>query len=297
MTELIQLSVSKRARLAFDLESDLPALLADPTQIRQVIMNLLTNASEALDGLDGRVDIRTGVAMYSASELRAADYSSGSEGRYVFVEVTDNGVGMDEAVRSRLFDPFFSTKFTGRGLGMAAVLGIVRGHKGAIFVASSPGQGTTFRVLFPASDCLIEAASGMTSPGSFPKVSGTVLLVDDEETVRTTGALLLEESGFHVVTARDGCEAVELFREQAHAIDCVLLDLTMPRLDGEETLRELRRIRGDVPVVLTSGYSAKELEVRFADLPTAGFLQKPFQLKSLVAILKAALRSTEGEEA
>jgi CheY-like chemotaxis protein len=274
----------------FDLQSELPAVFADPTQLRQVIMNLLTNASEALEGADGSVEVRTGVGAYSASELEAADYSSGSGGRYVYVEVADNGCGIEDAVRSRLFDPFFSTKFSGRGLGMAAVLGIVRGHKGAIFVSSSVGSGTTFRVLFPVPEGQAPTVARTKSADRLLRVSGTVLLVDDEETVRTTGALLLEESGFQVLTARDGYEAVALFEEKSEEIDCVLLDLTMPRLDGMETLCELRRIRTDIPVVLTSGYSEKELEVRFAEFHTAGFIEKPFQLKSLVAALTNALR-------
>jgi len=195
---------------------------------------------------------------------------------------------MDDQTLAKIFDPFFSTKFTGRGLGAAAVHGIVRGHKGAIGITSRPGRGTIFQVLFPASGPAVAVgAGGFEAPAR--RAGGTILVVDDEEMVRNLARRLIERAGFTVLTAADGAQAVQLYRQHQAEIALVLLDLTMPRMDGQEAFRELRRISPSVRVVVSSGYSEEDATERFAGLGLTGFVPKPYQPGELIATLKKAL--------
>ena len=290
MAHILEVSVSKKAVLNLHFADNLPAVRADATQIRQVLMNLITNASEAIGDRSGVISISTGAQDCERSYLSEMYLDDDlPEGLYTYLEVADTGDGMEKEVINRIFDPFYTTKFTGRGLGMAAVLGIVRGHGGAIKIYSEPGKGTTIKVLLPAAYEPAVAADSAASVNKAWTGSGTVLLVDDEETVRAIGGKMLTHLGFEVKTASDGREALRVYRESADEITCILLDLTMPHADGEETFRELRRTDPDVCVVLSSGYNEQDVTQRFAGKGLAGFIQKPYQLETLREVLRRAL--------
>jgi signal transduction histidine kinase len=288
---LLEVSVSKKVALSYDLARNLPPVVADVTQLHQVVLNLITNASDSMGEDGGVVTLKTGTRFCDRAYLGGTYLDDHlPEGEYLFLEVSDTGCGMDRETMLRIFDPFFTTKFTGRGLGLASALGIVRGHSGAIKVESAPGAGTTFTVLLPVGDPS-SAMPTVNEPEPVSEtVTGTVLLVDDEDTVREIGMRLLEQAGFEVVGASDGCQAVDYYREHADEISCVLLDLTMPKMDGEETYRELRRIREDVRVVLSSGFSEQDVVSRFADGGIAGFIQKPYRYEKLVSEVQSASR-------
>ena len=286
-TQLLRLSISKQAALRFELAPDLPAIEADATQIQQVIMNLVINASEAIGPANGVIGIRTGLARvdhdYLAGTVLGPELATGT---YVFLEVSDNGVGMSAELQAKIFDPFFTTKFAGRGLGLAAVLGIVRGHKGALKVYSEPGKGTTFKLLFRGAEGRPEEEKRPVSTAW--KGDGCILVVDDEEIVRHTATLMLQKVGFEVVLASDGEEAVSVFRASPDKFKLVLMDLTMPRMGGQAAFSELRRIRSEVRVVLMSGFNETEAVSSFSGKGLAGFLSKPFDFDALSETLRRA---------
>jgi two-component system cell cycle sensor histidine kinase/response regulator CckA len=294
---MLRTVVPHTVSLITHLDPALPPIEADRGQMLQVVMNLITNAAEAIGDRDGRVIVTTGVQDCDADYLRQGRVEeTPSPGRYVYLEVADTGCGMDEAVLERIFEPFFSTKFTGRGLGMAAVLGIVRGHHGTILLSSRVGQGSTVRVLFPAvtsqrAESLPPAAPPMRRPQPVPGAAeaGIILVVDDEESVRSLVAQWLQMIGFTVLTAADGAEALRLFQEHPAAFACVVLDLTMPHQDGVATFAQLRQVRPDIKVVLSSGYPAEEALQRFAGQGVAGFVQKPYTLDAMRAEVERVL--------
>ena len=290
MANMLAMSISKKANIQFRFSPDLPRIEADASQIRQVVMNLIINASEAIGDNPGILSLATGAMECDRDYLRGiGEGDELPEGRYVFLEVTDTGSGMDKEMRKKIFDPFFTTKFTGRGLGLAAVLGIVRGHRGTIKVYSEVGKGSTFKVLFPATGKAAMSVNGPKVPNEGWKGTGTVLLADDEEMVRQVGVGMLESLGFRVLTAADGQEAVEVFRTHMDEIRCVVLDLTMPRMDGEETFREIRRLQPGARVILTSGYNEQQVTQRFAGGGLSGFIQKPYKLNDFRSKLHQAL--------
>lgn len=277
MAKLLDVSIAKNVTLRLHLADALPAIEADAGQMQQVIMNLVINAAESIGSDSGVVTVSTGVQDVDRQYLSGAYLDDQlPEGRYVYLEISDTGCGMDEETRAKIFDPFFTTKFTGRGLGMSAVLGIVRGHRGTIRVYSEPGKGSTFRVLLPCSDIeMIEEAEEDYAIEGW-RGSGTVLVVDDEETIRETARMILEDFGFRVLVAGDGEEGVAIFREHAAEIAAVLLDMTMPKMSGDAAFEKIREIRSDVPVVISSGYSEHEINPRFAGRRVSGFIQKPY---------------------
>jgi len=289
MGDLLDASMGEGIEIRYRLQRDLPVIKADGAEVRQVVMNLVTNASEAIGDHGGTVTISTGSVRCDREMLTDTFLSEDlPEGTYVQLEISDTGCGMNPKTQARIFDPFFSTKFTGRGLGLAAVLGIVRGVRGAIQVESEEGIGSTIRVLVPAR---VEA------PFESPVAEGeadrrrdveTVLVVDDDEVVRTLTRQMLEEAGYAVLTAADGRQAVDVFIDAGSEVDLVLLDMTMPNLDGKATFEKLRMIRDDVPIVVSSGFNEQDAMDRFRGAKPTGFLQKPYRLHQLVEAVTLA---------
>jgi len=291
MAQLLKLSISKTAVVKTDLAEGLPAVEADISQLRQVIMNLITNASEAIGNNPGVISLRTYTVQCDAAFLsEMVLHEELKEGLYVALEVSDTGAGMTPDTLARIFDPFFTTKFSGRGLGLAAVLGIMRGHKGALKVESTKGHGTTFRIFFPRttkpatvlSDEVVETAPVAAG-------EGTILIVDDEDTVRSVAAKTLQGAGYTVLTAADGLEGITTFHQVAHELALVLIDLTMPQLGGDVVFAEMQVVNPDVPIILMSGYSQQELSNRFAGRGLAGFLQKPLRPRALLTLVSSTL--------
>jgi CheY-like chemotaxis protein len=283
ISALIQTSIPKNVHLRLDLAEGLSFIQADASQIQQLVMNLVINGAEAI-GPDksGSVSVTTSVQEVDEAYLQTAlgDPTDGALGSYVSLEVQDTGIGMDRETLNRIFDPFFTTKFTGRGLGLAAAQGIVRSHKGIMRVYSQPGRGTTFKVLFPASGETVAARP----PAATPVVarSELVLVIDDEDVIRRTAKSMLERYGYTVVLAEDGKEGVELFKVLAEKVAVVLLDMTMPVMNGEETFRRLKAVKPDIRVILSSGYNEVEAIHRFAGKGLNGFLQKPYSAAALI---------------
>jgi len=291
MGSLLRTVLSKQAVLRFDLTSPLPSIEADATQVRQVVMNLITNASDAVADRGGEIYVRTGIQTLDVvpTEHVAADETF-EPGTYVFVEVQDTGTGMNEETISRIFEPFFTTKFTGRGLGLAATLGVVRGHRGAIRITSAPLQGATFRVFFPALPGVTVAS--IIAPAQPEGVGvGAILIIDDDVTVQVVARRLLERRGYRVVVAPDGIAGVEQFVNSGEQFALVLLDLTMPRQGGAATMAQLRAIDPSLRVLLTSGYREPDVAAQFVGMEPTGFVQKPFRADELYAAVEDALRS------
>jgi len=293
MSQLLRVSVAKKAQLSFNLAHNLPRVRGDVSQIRQVLMNLVINASESITSNEGSIWVSTGV-VHRAKELFRGITVTGTpeECDYAFIEIADTGCGMSPETQARIFDPFFTTKFTGRGLGLAAVLGIVKGHGGTLELESREGEGTTFTLLFPCAEAAEEPHHDEeTRANPHWSGEGLVLVVDDEESVRTLTARMLESFEFRVVTASDGREGVEKFIENVDAITAVLLDVTMPVMGGLEVLDRIRVIRPDVPVLFMSGYM-REGQLHNLDNAT-DFLQKPFRMEDLQEKLRLLLSDPE----
>ncbi|MEE8526587.1 MAG: response regulator, partial [Thermoanaerobaculia bacterium] len=282
--------------LELHLNEGLPRIEADPVQLGQVMVNLVRNACESIGDDRGVVAIRTSRVQAERSYFEGAVLDDGQPaGDYVLFEVTDTGCGIDEETRARLFDPFFSTKGRSRGLGLATALGIVRAHKGAIKVFSQVGRGTTFEVLFPATDKRPEAAVSEQDLQRW-KGRGRVLVVDDEPLVLEVSKEILEHHDFDVLTATDGRQAVEAYRRQPGEFRAVVLDQTMPVMGGAEAFREIRRIDPDAVVLLMSGFSAR-LGKQLAAEGLAGFLPKPFRPSELVRKVREVLEESESTSA
>lgn len=291
MAKLLETVISKNAVLHFDFPPDVPQIEADATQLRQVVMNLITNASDSLEGKEGTISVSTGHFFADAKYLSSTYLNERlPQGWYVYLEVADTGCGMEAATIERIFDPFFSTKFKGRGLGLAAVLGIVRSHRGALRVSSEAGRGTIFRIMFPRlEDAKEESANDSQGRETISCLKGCILVVDDEETSLEVAKEILQRYGLEVVTAENGRDALDIYSRRAAEISAVLLDMTMPGMDGEETFRRLKEIRSDVKVVLVSGYSELEVKDRFSGKSIAAFLQKPFGPAVLAETMKKVL--------
>lgn len=286
MTHLLEVSISKNIVLKYHLFSELPLIEADGTQLRQIIMNLLTNASDAIGTTPGMIHLTTGKCFLNKESFKDCYFHENLvEGEYVFAEVTDTGYGFDEETEKRIFDPFFTTKFAGRGLGLAVVLGIIRGHRGTIKVKSVLKKGSSFTIYFPA---LQASSSRIVSPPIeeksllWKKGSGTILVIDDEQTVRNVSQRTLETVGFHVLVARNGQEGFHLFQKKQTEILLVLLDLTMPQISGLETFSLLKTLRPDIPILFSSGYNEEEISPLRSTYPFVSFIQKPYTPVELI---------------
>ncbi|MBI3789520.1 MAG: response regulator [Gemmatimonadetes bacterium] len=287
ITATLRAALSPKATLRLEFGRDLPAIEGDATQVRQVVMNLLTNASDALGEAGGVITVRMDSRIVSGGLAGAPTLADGT---YVCLEITDTGHGMDAATKARIFEPFFTTKFTWRGLGLAAAKGILEGHGGAITVRSEPNDGATFTVYFPA---LAEQAPVAAPPLVMRKTPpGTVVLVvDDEPLVRRAARTMLERQGVEVLEAADGEQALAVYQQNRDRVRAVLLDLAMPRMDGQETLKRLRASPSSVPVLLMSGYDEDNVTGGELGRGAAGFLQKPFRAADLAKGLERVLAS------
>ncbi len=294
---LLDVGIPANVSVESELASELPPIHADARQLQQVIMNLITNAADATAESGGRVTIRTGV--WNATQA----YLSGScvddnlpEGEYAFVEVADTGSGMDAETVGRMFDPFFTTKSQGLGLGMAAVLGIVRGHRGAIRVESRLGEGTTIRSLFPVFDGKVQADDSTADAGELDG-SGLILVADDDAAVRTAAVSVLEATGYTVLQAVDGCEALAIAHENRAEVRLILLDLSMPCISGKEVFARLRLEGNNVPVILSSGFDEEDISDLSDQGSSVQFLHKPYRAADLIEKVGATLRRSLSENA
>lgn len=289
ISEILTATTSKKAELIYRMDPDAPMVLADGAQVRQVVMNLITNASEALEGKAGQIVISSGARFCDESYISTLNRTEKIyPGLFAWVQIDDTGRGMDEDTMEKIFDPFFTTKFTGRGLGLSAVLGIMRSHGGALHISSAQGKGSSFRALFPVPE---GSGDGEEEPAARAKEytgSGTVLFVDDEPDVRLVGAEILSSMGFDVVTGSDGLEGLALFKEHIDSIALVILDLTMPGMDGDEVFREIKKLSSGVPIIVSSGYNESEIFGRFSGCPPEVFVKKPYtaeELRNKIAFL------------
>jgi len=291
MLQLLNVSISKHTILKIELDQDLPPVQANPAQIRQVVMNLVTNASEAIGERSGKIRV-TSAKVKIGRDSTAPGGVGLAEGDYLRLEVSDTGSGIRPEVQARIFDPFFSTKRAGRGLGLAAVQGIIRSHGGTISVESAPGQGSRFEILLPCFDQAVQETKDITvtrsakEPGT---MAGTVLVVEDEEILRLAVSKMLRKAGVSVIEAGDGTMGVNVFRANERKIDVVLLDLTLPRLSGREALEELRRIQPGVKVILTTAFDQASALSSIAGQPPWGYLRKPYEISELENLLRKAL--------
>jgi CheY-like chemotaxis protein len=281
MLELLKVSIAKHATLEVELPPHLPPVRANAVEIRQVVMNLITNASEALGDNEGLISV-------AIAKMEGQNNLTETLSESLRLTVSDSGVGMTPEVLSRIFDPFFTTKFAGRGLGLAAVQGIIRRHGGAIDVTSRPGHGSRFEILLPCHKPAVQdARPAPVKDAEVGEATGTVLVVEDEHILRSAVANMLRKSGFVVIEAGDGIAGARLFGASAATIDVILLDMTLPGMPGQEVLHAIRRIRPDMKVILTSAYS----QDAFANLgggPPWGYIRKPYRLAELTNLLREA---------
>lgn len=283
---ILHTAICKTASLNLALHPLLPAIRGDVGQLQQVVMNLITNASDALENQPGHILLTTGETEMTMEQLsHSRTDTKPLPGRYVYLEVKDGGCGMDEATQARLFDPFFTTKRAGRGLGLSAVLGIVRGHAGAILVDSTPGMGTCIRVAFPSLSTPTlkppEVESGLTTEVRSSLAGLRILLVDDEAGIRLFGQRSLSRLGAQVLVAENGLDALALAHDHAGTLSCAVVDLTMPQMDGLSCLRVLKQKYPELPVILSSGYTQEDVVRRLGMLAMDGFISKPYESDTL----------------
>jgi signal transduction histidine kinase len=293
ISELLRSSVPRTVELSLQLNPCLPTIEGDTSQIQQLVMNLILNAVEATGERPGVVRVTTDVRSIGPGD-RVAHFRPDppQAGAYVSIEVVDDGCGMSDLIKAQIFDPFFTTKFTGRGLGLAAALGIVRGHKGSIGVESKEGCGSAFTVLLPATS--VSPSGRMQDPTHTVQQltqsgAGSILVIDDEDVVRRAARAALEHFGYTVFEASDGRDGADLFSRLHDRVSMVLLDLTMPRMDGHEVWRYIRRVRPDMKILVTSGFDEAEAKRQFSESTGLDFIQKPYTATALARKIRAVL--------
>ncbi len=293
MSPQLRGSVGAKIDLEFNLTSQLPLIEGDAAQIRQLMVHLLTNATDAIGSAAGRVSVGTGIVELEEEE--SGDYLPDKlgAGRFIYITVSDTGRGMDEKTLGQIFDPFFTTKSSSQGLGLAAVLGIMHGHRGALRVESRPGEGTTFQVYFPCSPSKAPVLGPAIYDGTIAPTIATILVVDDDNTVRKVTQKILQTAGYRVLAARDGIEAVSLLQEHGREVSLAILDMRMPRMGGAETFQEMRRMHPGLPIIVFSGYDPEEGAVELTDKTRAVFLQKPFSPTDLTGKVSLLLDSVK----
>jgi len=290
---MLDASIGRHVDVQFSLSTELPSVEVDIAQMQQVIMNLIINASEAVGKENGYITVSTGEVDVDLHMLDTYVGANLEPGHYVFLEVTDNGCGMDEEVAERVFEPFFTTKFTGRGLGLSAMQGIIKGHHGTITLTTEKGQGTTFRVLLPISlPVAAEESILKQQQDDAPAAQGTILVIDDEKSLVMLAQEILEDEGLTVLTATSGDAGVELYQQHQDDIVMVLLDMTMPQMNGVQCLRLLMEMNEDIKVVVVSGYVEDEMRKQFEGLPIAGFISKPYLPAELVLEMNKVVHHT-----
>ena len=289
VSDLIQAGISKKALLNYSLCKDPIYVHGDENQLLQVILNLITNAAEAIGDDEGIIDIATAIAQYDRATLQLlAPNMSLPSGDYIRIKISDTGCGMSKKTKSKIFDPFFSSKLTGRGLGLASVTGIIRRHKGVISVSSTLDVGTTFTILLPTVSPPAAKPDDSPRQSAAPGGARKILVVDDEAELRAVFRHILERNGFRVVEAKDGEDALAQFSRSSNSFDCILLDLSMPKRGGGEVFHELRELNEDIPVVVISGYSERDILHRLEGAPIAATLRKPVPAATLVDVISKA---------
>ncbi len=289
LRNLVQAAVSKKTTLNYELLPEPIHVDGDENQLLQVVMNLVTNAAEAIGDREGRIVVRSELVTYDEQQLAALDPQAKlSAGQYLRLSVSDDGCGMDAETLARIFDPFYTTKFTGRGLGLSAVRGIIGQHAGTIMIDTVLGQGTTFRVLLPtvAQAAAVDTQAASPRPEAGP---GRILIAEDEPSLRRILCRRLEYAGFDVLPAADGQEAVDIFNEHGDSIDCVLLDYSMPRLSGMEVREELHAQHSELPIILMSGFSAQDIESRVTTPGAITILEKPVEHETVLEAIHDAI--------
>ena len=283
MLEMLRISVTTHARITTELASDLPPIIADPPELREVLMNLILNASDALGERDGEIRISTSVVHGGATEVLEREMDP--DGDYLKLEVADTGRGIARSLQRHIFDPFVSTKQSGRGVGLAIVRRIARKYGGSVRPISAAGRGTRFVVLLPCRRPAEQTTPVRSIPTAPSGAGKSVMIVDDEEGLRLAIAQLLRRGGFRVLEASDGFAAVELLHTHGQSIDTILLDLTLPGLPSDKVVKEAVRIRPDVRIFLTSAYSHGNAARAFTAPQVKGFVRKPYAIGDLVRML------------
>jgi CheY-like chemotaxis protein len=288
--DMLKSTLPQNAVITSEFSANIPIIKGDPSQLHQVVMNLIINASEAIGTKQGKVNVS--LAKFEVIEGNSFECHFGElipPGEYVCLEVTDNGCGMDDQTKWKLFEPFFTTKFVGRGLGMSAVLGIIRSHGGKLQLFSQLGQGTTFKVYLPALVGEFSVNSDEGSSTSAWQGSGTILLVEDEEQIRFIAKKLLEMFGFTVLVAVNGKEALEMYRKNSADVTLVLTDMGMPVMDGYELFEELKKLKPELPIIISSGYGDAAVKKRIKSHEIAGIISKPYNSDNLLKVLKSVV--------